>query len=129
MLGFWSYSRLAREYGKAQLDLGVCLDAVILYALSLERQVDLTPSLKINVGQTVEEILVSDRTVALALAKLVFEGKPGLANEIVAAFEPLRAWRAFLDQQLELVRQMGLAPYLSLMAEPGYRSVHPSATV
>lgn len=120
MLGHWGYARLAEEYGRAQSDLGFGLDAVIAHSLSLERQVDLTPSLKLNIGQTVEEILVSDRAVALAVHRVAFEG-PSFGPRTEAKLASLQDWLAFLDQQLELVRQMGLPAYLALMAQPAYR--------
>ena len=129
MLSFWGYSRLSHEYGRAQVDLGGGLDAVIAHALSLERQVDLTPTLKLNIGQTVEEVLVSDRAVALAVLRLTTEGPsregltfgPGIQDKLFCVSN----WLAFLDQQLELVRQMGLSSYLVLVAQPVYR---PSVT-
>ncbi len=120
MLAHWGYARLALQYSKAQADLGLALDAVIGHALSLERQIDLTPALKLNIGQTVEEILVSDRAVALAVSKLAFE-QAHLGRVTEGSLSCLGYWSAFLDQQLELVRQMGLSCYLALMAQPEYR--------
>lgn len=81
---------------------------------------DLTPSLKLNIGQTVEEILVSDRAVALAVHRVAFEG-PSFGARTEAKLASVQNWLSFLDQQLELVRQMGLPAYLALMAQPAYR--------
>jgi bacterioferritin (cytochrome b1) len=123
MLSFWSYTKLSREYGKCQEDFSATLDALIRHALGSDRQLDLTPSLKINIGQTVEEILVSDRSIALSVSRLA---APCLDSVLLApALAPVQQWQAFLDQQLEIIRQMGLPPYLALMAEPKYNQVVP----
>lgn len=118
MLTFWSYTRLANEYGKCQEDFSATLDWLIRHALGSDRQLDLTPSLKINIGQTVEEILVSDRSIAQAVSRLAAPCLESVSSAPPLA--PVRRWQAFLDQQLELIRQMGLPTYLALVAEPRY---------
>ena len=127
MLMFWSFGRLAREYEKAEVDMGHCLDAFVQYALSVERQIDLSPSRKLNIGQTVEEVLVSDRAMISQLVKLtqlaMLIRNPVAEVEllVIHSFARIKSWQGFLDKQLELVRQMGLSAYLSVVAEITYR--------
>lgn len=150
VLDYWGFGKLAREYRKAESDFGLSLDSFVQHALSLDRQIELTPSLELNIGQTVEEILVNDAAIVSALSRLgqspaghaQSAGRGGRENGLnltsavalaspifgelellaIRSFARVRMWQSFIEKQLELVRQMGVPAYLSVIAEPNYRS-------
>ena len=94
-------------------------DILITYMLKAEYNLDLQNLGKLNIGQTVEEIYVSDRAMATSCYELInkvynvaqdFEIKKMLrGNKSLAQ----KSYVSCMTQQLELVRQMGSQLYLA----------------
>lgn len=126
MLLNWNYLVLAQAYSNGERSMGLWLDGLIRHALTRECVIDVTAAQKQKIGQTVEEMLVSDRAVA-ALAACVWHSADQshvsagetlhIVREVVYA---LRNWQHFLENQLEMIRQMGMSSYLMVVARPCY---------
>lgn len=126
MLINWNYLVLAQAYSNVDGSMGNWLDSLIRHALTRECVIDVTAAQKQKIGQTVEEMLVSDRAVA-ALASRVWHSVDQthlssgetihIVREVVYA---LRSWQHFLENQLEMIRQMGMSSYLMVVARPCY---------
>ncbi|KAB8040729.1 hypothetical protein GCL60_02035 [Silvanigrella paludirubra] len=114
----WGYEKLAAVI-LTQNDSVCChLDKLITMMLKEEYIFDLQNLNKLNIGQTVEEILVSDRIMAESCGELAV--KLTLIShqiEIRKTLEEMsllqRSYASLMDQQLELVRQMGTQFYLA----------------
>lgn len=114
----WGYEKLAAVI-LAQNDSVCChLDKLIIMMLKEEYIFDLQNLNKLNIGQTVEEILVSDRIMAESCGELAV--KLTLIShqiEIRKTLEEMsllqRSYASLMAQQLELVRQMGTQFYLA----------------
>lgn len=115
----WGYAKLTQILTEHQTSVATALDSVIRRLLALEQAVDLQNLGRINVGQTVEELFVSEREMAVQTRALIQRLSTDLKSEVVTSrmldevllSEDMRA--AFFSQQLELVRQMGSQNYLA----------------
>lgn len=119
MCEMWGYQKLAATLACQQSTTGAQLDKVILRLLNLEQAVDLQNLGRLNIGQTVEEIFVSDREMAIDCRAVAHRLCQSLAGDVTTLtlvegllFE-LEERISFQGQQLELVRQMGTQNYLA----------------
>ena len=119
MCAVWGYDKLNAIFGTHFGRISNLLDITLSRLLQMEHAVDLQNLGRLNIGQTVEEILGSDRNMAndaRAIALRVVQmprtdlGAVSLAED-VAQFEEQRLY--FFDQNLELIRQMGIQNFLA----------------
>jgi bacterioferritin len=115
----WDYEKLEKVISKQKNSVSYQLDVLIKLMLRSELNFDLQNLNKLNIGQTVEEIFVSDRIMA--------ENCCDLASRVSVITNQNIEIRQILDQimltqgnyainmsmQLELVRQMGTQLYLA----------------
>jgi bacterioferritin (cytochrome b1) len=127
MLVNWNYVVLAEAYSSGERNIGLWLDSLIRHALTRECVIDVTPAQKQKIGQTVEEMLVSDRAVA-ALASRVWHSADQshvsageTLHTVRSVVYGLRGWQHFLENQQEMIRQMGMPAYLMVIARPSYQ--------
>lgn len=126
MLDYWGYGVLADSYANAERNMQRWFDAITQAAFAEEYLIDPFPSEKLKVGQTVEEMLLTDKVVTASMlkrgasvsAKSSHESAPRKA--VSEVLSEAREWLRFLDNQLELVRQMGVPSYLMVIARPQY---------
>jgi bacterioferritin len=117
----WGYQRLAEHIRKESIDEMKHADALIERILFLEGLPNLQRLGKLNIGQTVLEMLKNDlgvENVAIPLLNKSIEtcrqlgdnGSEALLKSILTSEEEHVDW---LEAQLELVKQVGEALYLS----------------
>jgi bacterioferritin len=116
----WGYATLAHRLNDVLASRAEKLDACLLAQLAAEATPDLQSLGRLNVGQTVEEILQSERRMAIGvrdLALVVLRELPStepLARRTLDDLIHLETINvAAFDQHLELVRQMGIQNYLA----------------
>lgn len=114
----WGYEKLAAVISNQSDSVCQHLDKLITMMLREEYNFDLQNLNKLNIGQTVEEIMVSDRTMAESCrdlsAKLTFISQDLEIRKVLEEMAMLQKYYAnSLSQQLELVRQMGTQFYLA----------------
>jgi len=120
MCKHWGYELLSTRLDETLTTLGGCLDSCLLAMLAAEATPDLQGLGRLNVGQTVEEILQSERRMAVdvrALALAVHKetsladafARRALDNLILVQTQHV----ALFDQSLELIRQMGIQSFLA----------------
>ncbi len=115
----WGYEKLMSTISYQNDSVCIHLDKLILMMLRAEINFDLQNLNKLNIGQTVEEILVSDRIMAETCRDLA--SRLSLVSsqnlEIRKTIEDMallqEAYAQTMAQQLELVRQMGTQLYLA----------------
>jgi len=120
MCKHWGYALLSARLHETLTTLGDCLDACLLALLAAETTPDLQGLGRLNVGQTVEELLQSERRMAVdvrALALAVLKDT-SLADAFAhRALDDLILVQtrhvAHFDQSLELIRQMGIQSFLA----------------
>jgi bacterioferritin len=117
----WGYDRLAEHIRKESIDEMKHADMLIERILFLEGLPNLQRLGKLNVGQTVVEMLKNDlglESVAIPLLNKSIEncrqlgdnGSEDLLTDILTSEEEHVDW---LETQLELVKQVGEANYLA----------------
>ena len=115
----WGYEKLHGALSGHFNRISTLLDVTVARLLQMEHAVDLQNLGRLNIGQTVEEILGSDRNMAndaRSIALRVVQmprtdlGSVSLADD-VAQFEEQRIF--YFDQNLELIRQMGVQNFLA----------------
>jgi bacterioferritin len=116
----WGYEALGARLKAVHQEKEKALDALLLSLLAAETTPDLQTLGRLNVGQTVEEILQSERRMAFDVKELALTVKSELPpGESLAhgALEGIVACStrhvAQFDQSLELIRQMGIQNYLA----------------
>ena len=120
MCEFWGYQKLALELGRQRDSLSEGMDAVLKRMLALEQSIDLQHLGRLNIGQTVEEILVSEREMCEAcysLAnRLAVSSHSDVSTRQVTenAAVKIAERMEFFDQQLEMIRQMGVQNFLAM---------------
>lgn len=115
----WGYEKLTNLISKQNDDVSFHLDQLLQMMLRAEINFDLQNLNKLNIGQTVEEIFVSDRIMAETCcdlaSRLLLISVQNI--EIRQALEKMALLQGnyanMLSQQLELVRQMGTHLYLA----------------
>lgn len=115
----WGYEKLKSIISCQSNSVCLHLDKLVMFLLSSEINFDLQNLNKLNIGQTVEEIFVSDRNMAefcydiankiLLISNQNVEVRQ-ILDEIVLA---QNIYIHLMNQQLELVRQMGIQLYLA----------------
>lgn len=121
MCGNWGYLRLQATIRKESIDEMRHAEMVIERILYLEGVPNLQRLAKLNVGETVEEQLKSDLALeylaidrlnaGIRLARDVNDnGTREMLERILVSEEQHTDW---LETQLETIRQIGLANYLS----------------
>ncbi|WP_186644418.1 ferritin-like domain-containing protein [Fluviispira vulneris] len=115
----WGYQKLFDKISSHREDVSDHLDSLILRMLSAEINFDLQNINKLNIGQTVEEIFVSDREMAESCKEVALK-LSNIANQNIDVRQLTEkivllqtAHINFTGQQLELVRQMGTQLYLA----------------
>jgi bacterioferritin len=117
----WGYERLHEHIRKESIDEMKHADTLIEHILYLEGLPNLQRLGKLNIGQTVVEILKNDHAVeavAIPLLNKAIEvcrgagdnGSEDILTHILRAEEEHVDW---LEAQLELVKQVGEANYLA----------------
>lgn len=115
----WGYEKLTSIILNQSDSVCVHLDKLMMMMLRAEISFDLQNLNKLNIGQTVEEIFVSDRIMAETCSDLVSKlSVISIQNiEIRQMLEEVAllqgSYANFMSQQLELVRQMGTQLYLA----------------
>lgn len=116
----WGYELLSARLEAVHKEKEQSLDALLLSLLAAETTPDLQTLGRLNIGQTVEEILQSERRMAFDVKELALavqaELPPGesLAHEALARIVACSTRHvAQFDQSLELIRQMGIQNYLA----------------
>jgi bacterioferritin len=120
MATHWGYDRLSTTLGQALAAQEACLDSLLLSLLALEIAPDLQVLGRLNIGQTVEEILQSERRMALDvrdLALAVLRDLPPAQAVVRRSLEEVLLLEtqhvSRFDQSLELIRQMGIQNFLA----------------
>jgi bacterioferritin len=122
----WGYARLADHIRKESIDEMKHADMLIDRILYLEGLPNVQKIGKINVGQTVAEMLKNDLGVELVAIPLLNKsieesrkvgdnGSEALLTSILTSEEAHVDW---LEAQLELVKQVGEAHYLAQQIRP-----------
>lgn len=116
----WGYEALGARLEAVHQEMQQGLDALLLALLAAETTPDLQTLGRLNIGQTVEEILQSERRMALDIKELAFLVQGDLpqgqsfAHEALARIVAASTRHvALFDQSLELIRQMGIQNYLA----------------
>ena len=115
----WGYEKFMSKISYQNDAVCIHFDKLILMMLRAEINFDLQNLNKLNIGQTVEEIIVSDRIMAEACRDLA--SRLSLISsqnvEIRQTLEDMAllqgSYAQSMAQQLELVRQMGTQLYLA----------------
>ena len=121
MLKNWGYARLALVLHKESIDEMKHADKLIERVLFLEGLPNVQRLGKVNIGQTVPEMLKNDYAVELVAIPLLNRsiatcrdlgdhGTQDLLREILEAEEEHVDW---IEAQLELIKQVGEAHYLA----------------
>ncbi len=114
----WGFEKITNIISEQKQVISQHQDILITYMLKAEYNLDLQNLGKLNIGQTVEEIYVSDRAMATSCYELInkvynvaqdFEIKKCLEEMSLAQ----KSYVSCMTQQLELVRQMGSQLYLA----------------
>lgn len=119
MTRVWGYARVTQSLDGAFAQLSEHLDALVQRLMTLEHAVDLQHVGRLNIGQTIEEILESERNMSLecrslALRVLHLPASDFTARKLVEANLQIQEDRVFFcDQLLELMRQMGMQNFLA----------------
>jgi bacterioferritin len=121
MCTHWGYALLSKQLNDTLSALVDSLDTCLLAMLAAEITPDLQSLGRLNIGQTVEEILQSERRMALDVRTLTLAvlKETSLAEAPFArrALEDmalvLSRHVALFDQSLELIRQMGIQSFLA----------------
>ena len=114
----WGYEKLSYLVSKQNEEVCLHLDKLIIFMLREEYSFDLQNLNKLSIGQTVEEIFVSDRIMAescceLALKLILISHNIEIKNTLEEMLLLQKSYANFISQQLELVRQMGTQFYLA----------------
>lgn len=121
MLKNWGFARLAQVLHKESIDEMKHADKLIERVLFLEGLPNVQRLGKVNIGQTVPEMLKNDYAVELVAIPLLNRsiatcrdlgdhGTQDLLREILEAEEEHVDW---IEAQLELIKQVGEAHYLA----------------
>ena len=121
MLKNWGYARLAQVLHKESIDEMKHADKLIERVLFLEGLPNVQRLGKINIGQTVPEMLKNDYAVELVAIPLLNRsiatcrdvgdhGTQDMLREILESEEEHVDW---LEAQLELIKQVGESHYLA----------------
>ena len=121
MLKNWGYARLAQVLHKESIDEMKHADKLIERVLFLEGLPNVQRLGKVNIGQTVPEMLKNDYAVELVAIPLLNRsiatcrdvgdhGTQDMLREILESEEEHVDW---LEAQLELIKQVGEAHYLA----------------
>ena len=115
----WGYSKLHAELSEQAVTLSDFQDAVVCRLLVMDAHVDLQNVGRLRVGQTVEDILSSERGLALEsvqlcqrlyeIARVDVSTRVLLERLALSEYERLQSY----DQGLELIRQLGTPQYLA----------------
>jgi bacterioferritin len=115
----WGYSKLHAELSEQAVTLSDFQDAVVCRLLVMDAHVDLQNVGRLRVGQTVEDILSSERGLALEsvqlcqrlyeIARVDVSTRVLLERLALSEDERLQSY----DQGLELIRQLGTPQYLA----------------
>jgi bacterioferritin len=115
----WGYSKLHAELSEQAVTLSEFQDAVVCRLLVMDAHVDLQNVGRLRVGQTVEDILSSERGLALEsvqlcqrlyeIARVDVSTRVLLERLALSEDERLQSY----DQGLELIRQLGTPQYLA----------------
>ncbi|KAB8033507.1 hypothetical protein [Fluviispira multicolorata] len=115
----WGYQKLFDKITLHREEVSIQLDSLIMLMLSAELNFDLQNLNKLNIGQTVEEIFVSDREMAESCKEVALRLSL-IANQNIEIRQICEKivlihidYVNFISQQLELVRQMGTQMYLA----------------
>ena len=121
MVGLWGYEKITNLLTTQKQVVSQFQDNLITFMLKEEYNLDLQNLGKLNIGQTVEEIFVSDRSMAANCYELCNKIK-FIAHDIElnVLLERIsiqqKTYYTLMNQQLELVRQMGTQLYLATRA-------------
>jgi bacterioferritin len=115
----WEYEKLMSRISNQNDSVCIHFDKLIMMMLRAEINFDFQNLNKLNIGQTVEEILVSDRIMAETCRDLA--SRLSLISsqniEIRRTLEEMvllqGSYAQYMSQQLEIVRQMGTQLYLA----------------
>jgi bacterioferritin len=115
----WGYSKLHAELSEQAVTLSEFQDAVVCRLLVMDAHVDLQNVGRLRVGQTVEDILSSERGLALEsvqlcqrlyeIARVDVSTRVLLERLALSEDERLQSY----DQGLELIRQLGTPQFLA----------------
>jgi bacterioferritin len=116
----WGYESLSDEEYEASIDVMKEADTLIERILFLEGLPNLQDLGKLNIGQTVPEILKSDLTLETSLRSKIAEATIACENEqdfvsrdhLAELLEKSEARIDFYETQLDLVMQLGIQNYL-----------------
>ena len=115
----WGYEKLSKLILNHYDCVCSHMDNLILFLLSKEINFDLQNLNKLTIGQTVEEIFVSDRIMAETCCDLATKLSLSTSQniEVRRLLEEMAllqsSYVTFMSQQLELVRQIGTHHYLA----------------
>ncbi len=121
MCGNWGYKRLEDAIKKESIGEMKHADTLIERVLFLEGLPNVQRLGKVNIGQTVAEILTNDLAVEMVAIPLLNRGiatcrelgdngTEDLLTKILVSEEEHVDW---IEEQLELIKQLGLAHYLA----------------
>ena len=121
MCGNWGYKRLEEEIKKESIGEMKHADALISRVLFLEGLPNVQRLGKVNIGQTVPEILTNDLAVEMVAIPLLNRaiatcrdlgdnGTEDLLTKILVSEEEHVDW---IEAQLELIKQLGAQGYLA----------------
>jgi len=115
----WGYAKLHSELSRQAVTLSEFQDAIVCRLLVMEAHVDLQNVGRLRVGQTVEDILSSERGLALEsvqlcqrlceIARVDISTRVLLERLALSEDERLQSY----DQGLELIRQLGTPQFLA----------------
>jgi bacterioferritin len=115
----WGYQRLYEQLTEHSAKLSEFQDALVCRLLVMDAHVDLQNVGRLRVGQTVEDILASERGLALEssqlcqrlyeIARVDVSTRVLLERLALSEDERLQSY----DQGLELIRQLGTPQFLS----------------
>jgi bacterioferritin len=116
----WGYEALADKEWDASIDVMKESDKLIERILFLEGLPNLQDLGKLNVGQTVPEILKSDMTLEISLRNKIVEATQACEKEqdfvsrdlLAELLEESEERIDFYETQLDLVTQLGIQNYL-----------------
>ncbi|MGY3804564.1 hypothetical protein ACWNT8_10905 [Pigmentibacter ruber] len=118
MVGLWGYDKIVNIITTQKQIISQLQDTLITFMLKEEYNLDLQNLAKLNIGQTVEEIFVSDRAMAANCYELcnkiyLITNDIELNKFLEKISIQQKAYYSLMNQQLELVRQMGTQLYLA----------------
>lgn len=115
----WGYQRLHDQLSCHSAKISDLQDALVTRLLIIDAHVDLQNVGRLRIGQTVEDILASERELALEsvqlcqrlheLSRIDIATKMLLEKLALSEDERLQSY----DQSLELIRQLGTPQFLS----------------